>query len=168
MSKDKQTQANTQPDEESTEEVVETKDEAAINLEGWKKALADYQNLQKETDKRMSQLNDFVLSSLIIELLPIFDNYEIALSHVPAEQKKEAWVQGLEHTFKLWQNFLRDHKVEKIDSVGKNFDPNLHEAVSHVSDEKKADQLVVEEVQSGYRFQQMVIRPAKVIINNIN
>ena len=158
---------DTQIDQENIEG-EEIKDEAAINLEGWKKALADYQNLQKESDKRLAQLNDFVLSSVVLELLPVFDNYEIALSHVPPAQKKEAWVQGLEHTLKLWQNFLRDHKVERISSVGKNFDPNQHEAVGHISDEKKADQIVVEELQSGYSCQQMVLRPAKVIINNIN
>lgn len=162
---------DTQIDEEKieeVEEVAEVKDEAAINLEGWKKALADYQNLQKESDKRISQLNDIVLSSVVLELLPVFDNYEIALSHVPAEQKKESWVQGLEHTLKLWQNFLRDHKIERISSLGKNFDPNEHEAVGHVADDKQPDQVVVQEVQSGYLCQQLVLRPAKVIINNIN
>ncbi len=159
---------DTQIDEEKIEEVVEVKDEAAINLEGWKKALADYQNLQKETDKRLSQLNDTVLSSVVLELLPVFDNYETALSHVPAEQKKESWVQGLEHTLKLWQNFLHDHKIERINSLGKNFDPNEHEAVGHISDDKQSDQVVVQEVQSGYLRQQLVLRPAKVIINNIN
>jgi molecular chaperone GrpE len=162
---------DTQIDEEKieeVEEVAEVKDEAAINLEGWKKALADYQNLQKESDKRISQLNDIVLSSVVLELLPVFDNYEIALSHVPPEQKKESWVQGLEHTLKLWQNFLRDHKIERINSLGKNFDPNEHEAVGHVSDDKQPDQVVVQEVQSGYLCQQLVLRPAKVIINNIN
>ncbi len=158
---------NTQND---GEDIVDTSipDEAAINLAGWKKALADYQNLQRESDQRLAQLNDFVLSSVVSELLPIFDNYEIALSHVPPEQKKDSWVQGLEHTLKLWQNFLRDHKIERIVSIGHSFDPNTHEAVGHITDEKQADQVVVQEVQAGYMFQQSVLRPAKVIINNIN
>lgn len=158
----------TQIDEEKIEEVLEVRDEAAINLEGWKKALADYQNLQKESERKMSQLNDLVLSALVLELLPIFDNYEIALSHVPPEQKKESWVQGLEHTLKLWQNFLRDHKIERIVSLGQNFDPNQHEAVGYISDDKQSDQVVVQEFLAGYLFQSLVIRPAKVIVNNLN
>jgi molecular chaperone GrpE len=144
------------------------KNEAAINLEGWKKALADYQNLQKETDKKMSQLHDFALTSVVRELLPIFDNYEIALSHVPAEQKNESWVQGLEHTMKLWQNFLRDHSIQKIVSMGEVFDPNQHEAVGHITDQEKNDQIIVQELQAGYLCQNIILRPAKVIINNIN
>ncbi len=161
----------TQIDQENIEEIesqVESPDEAAVNLAGWKKALADYQNLQKDTERKMSQLNDFVLSSTVLELLPIFDNYEIALSHVPPEQKKESWVQGLEHTLKLWQNFLRDHKIERMVSVGKNFDPNQHEAISHIQDEKQADQVVVQEFLAGYSFQGSVIRAAKVAVNNLN
>lgn len=168
MSEEKKVKANLQAGDKNTEAVVDTKDEAAINLEGWKKALADYHNLQKETDKRMSQLNDFVLSSVVLELLPIFDNYEIALSHVPPEQKNESWVKGLEQTIKLWENFLRDHNIQKIVTLGKNFDPREQEAVGHINDSQQADQVVVQEVQSGYLCQQLVLRPAKVIINNIN
>ncbi|MFA6253121.1 MAG: nucleotide exchange factor GrpE [Patescibacteria group bacterium] len=168
MSEDKKAKIKLPLADENTEAVVDTKDEATINLEGWKKALADYHNLQKETDKRMSQLNDFVLSSVVLELLPVFDNYEMALSHVPPEQKNESWVKGLEQTMKLWENFLRDHNIQKIVTLGKNFDPREQEAVGHINDSQQADQIVVQEVQSGYLCQQLVLRPAKVIINNHN
>lgn len=166
MSEEKKSKASHQSSEHKI--VIEKiKEEAALNLDGWKKALADYQNLQKETDKKLSQLNDYALSSVILEILPIFDNYETALNHVPVEQKSESWVQGLEHTLKLWQNFLRDHSINKIVSLGEVFDPNQHEAVGHINDVEKVDQIVVQEFQSGYLYQNIVLRPAKVIINNI-
>ncbi|PWB39015.1 MAG: nucleotide exchange factor GrpE [Parcubacteria group bacterium] len=138
------------------------------NLAGWKKALADYHNLEKDTDKKISQLKDFIQADTIAELLPIFDNYQIALEHVPPNAKKESWVVGLEHTLKLWEGFLADHGVKKITTVGHYFDPHRHESLGMISDAKQKDQVIVEEKQAGYHYGDVVIRPAKVIINNIN
>lgn len=150
------------------EELVAVRSEAEANLNGWKKALADYQNLQRDSEKRLSQLSDFTLASNILDLLPIFDSYEIALSHVPETNKNDAWVKGLEHTFKLWENFLKDHNIKKIATIGEKFDPQIHEAIGHVSEQDQEDQIIVQEAQSGYMIKESVLRPAKVIINNIN
>ena len=78
------------------------KTQAAENLAGWQKALADYQNLQKDTEKRLSDMNSFVTSATILELLPIFDNYQSAIDFIPEDQKKEQWAVGLEHILKMW------------------------------------------------------------------
>jgi len=144
----------------------EYKQEAIANLAGWQKALADYQNLQKDTEKRLASLSDFINSSCILELLPIFDNYQTALSHIPEDQKKSAWAIGLEHILKLWETFLADHNVTKIKTIGEPFDPYKHESVGQVSDEAQADQVIVEEKLAGYQMKDTVIRPAMVIINN--
>ena len=80
--------------------------ESAANLDGWKKALADYQNLQKDSDKKMAGLSDYLTASLLLEILPIFDNYRLAIEHIPPEQRKSAWAVGLEHILKLWEQFL--------------------------------------------------------------
>lgn len=153
-------------DKKVKEKKVDFEVQAKENLAGWQKALADYQNLQKEMDKRLSGMNDFVSVSLILELLPIFDNYQVAITHIPEDQKESSWAVGLEHILKMWESFLQDHGVTKIDTLGKVFDPNLHESVGQVSDEDKDDQMIVEEKLAGYRLQDKVIRPAKVIINN--
>jgi|SRR3989344_2523805 len=142
--------------------------QVAYNLAGWQKALADYQNLQKDTEKRISQLRDFVKMDLIHDLLPIFDNYQKALVHVPENMKTEPWVIGLEHTMKMWETFLADQGIKKIETVGKDFDTRWHESIGLVSDERVADQMIVEEKQTGHVLNDMVIRPAKVIINNIS
>ncbi|MDD5749605.1 MAG: nucleotide exchange factor GrpE [Patescibacteria group bacterium] len=143
---------------------LETK--AAQNLLGWQKALADYQNLQRETDKKIADLSDFISSSYILQLLPIFDNYRLAMEHIPQEQRKEQWAMGLEHILKMWESFLADQEIVKIKAIGEQFDPQRHESVGQVSDESKADQEIVEEKQTGYRLKDRLIRPAKVIINN--
>lgn len=141
--------------------------QAAQNLAGWQKALADYQNLQKEMDRKMADLSDFVSAAYILELLPIFDNYLRALDHIPVGQKKEQWAIGLEHILKMWESFLSEHSVEKIKTIGEKFDPSIHESVGQKEDKSKEDQLILEEKQSGYKLKSRVIRPAKVIINNI-
>ncbi|PLX25216.1 nucleotide exchange factor GrpE [Candidatus Parcubacteria bacterium] len=142
------------------------KTQAEENLAGWKKALADYQNLQKEMDQRLSSMSNFVSSAFILELLPIFDNYQIAIEHIPEEQKKESWAVGLEHILKMWESFLNDHQIEKIKTVGEKFDPNIHESVGSVKEKDQDDQIIVEEKLAGYRTKESAIRPAKVIINN--
>lgn len=140
--------------------------QAAANLAGWQKALADYQNLQKEMDKRLSGMNDFVAAGIILDLLPIFDHYQAAISHIPKDQKSHSWAVGLEHILKLWATFLSDYGVSKIQAIGQQFDPNLHESVGEVNDPEKEDQIIVEEKLAGYISKDRVIRPAKVIINN--
>lgn len=138
------------------------------NLAGWQKALADYQNLEKEMNKRLANMNDFVAAGFILDLLPIFDNYQVAILYIPAEQQKASWAVGLEHILKMWEGFLAEHDVVKIKTVDNQFDPNLHEAVGQTTDDKLEDQIIVEEKLAGYISKDKVIRPAKVIINNKN
>lgn len=147
--------------------IKELQKKVAENLAGWQKALADYQNLQKETDKRLSDLAQFTLADNVLQLLPIFDNYQTAVDHVPAKHKKESWAVGLEHILKLWETFLQDNNIERIKTVGKEFDPYVHESVGQVSEDDKKDHIIIEEKQSGYILNKSVIRSAKVIINNL-
>lgn len=147
---------------------IDLAQQAAANLAGWQKALADYQNLQKDTEKRLAQLRDFVKIDLIQELLPIFDSYQKALAHVPDSRKNESWLIGLQHTLKLWETFLADQGIKKIETMGKHFDTRWHESIGMVQEPDQLDQVIVEEKQAGYVLNDMVIRPAKVIINNIS
>lgn len=142
--------------------------EAEVNLAGWKKALADYQNLQKETEVRLERLNHVVTGSLIAEILPIFDNFETALEHLPADQIDAPWAVGFRQILKMWHGFLDTHKVIKIKTVGEIFDPHIHEAIDIVSDPDKPDQEIIKEALAGYIMQDEVIRVSKVVVNNIN
>ena len=152
--------------DEKKDKKIDFEGQAADNLAGWQKALADYQNLEKEMSKRLSDMNDFVAANFLLELLPIFDNYKTAITHIPADQQAESWAIGLEHILKMWESFLADHGLSKIKTLGEQFDPNLHEAVGEIKDKDKEDQIIVEEKLAGYVSKDRVIRPAKVIIIN--
>ncbi|PIR06946.1 MAG: nucleotide exchange factor GrpE [Candidatus Komeilibacteria bacterium CG11_big_fil_rev_8_21_14_0_20_36_20] len=141
--------------------------QVAENLAGWQKALADYQNLQKETAKQMAGLSVFQTNVLILEILPVFDNYRIALQHIPKAEQQSSWAIGLEHILKMWESFLADKKIGRIKTVGHKFDPHIHEAVDKAQDEHKKDQEIVKEVLAGYKLEDKVIRPAKVIVNHL-
>lgn len=149
------------------DEIEKLKQEAAENLAGWQKALADYQNLQKDHEKKLSNLKVFLSLDVINQLLPIFDNYKLALSHIPDIEKQQAWAIGLEHIFKLWESFLNEQGVKEIEALGKKFDPEYHESIGQVVNKDLADQQIVEVKQLGYSYQDQVLRPSKVIINNL-
>ena len=67
----------------------------------------------------------------------------------------------------MWEAFLAEHHAQKIKTLGEKFDPNWHESLGEVDDQSQEDQIIVEEKQSGYKIKDKVIRPAKVIINNL-
>lgn len=146
--------------------ILELEIQAGENLAGWQKALADYQNLQKETDNRLKDISNYTKNNLVLELLPIFDNYRTAITHIPKKEKKESWAIGLEHILKLWDTFLENNNIEEIEALGKEFNHDKHESIGEVEDEEKEDQEIVEVKEVGYILKDRVIRPSKVIINN--
>ncbi len=154
-------------DQDFQEQISSLEEQVAANLHGWKKALADYQNLQKDSDKKLSNLSDYLTSATILELLPIFDNYRLAIEHIPADQRSSAWAIGLEHILKMWEQFLTDHQVKKIDTNKTAFDPLWHEAVDKVHNEEIPDQQIVKELLPGYLLKESLIRPAQVVVNNL-
>ncbi len=150
------------------ERLVQLEEEAAQNLLGWQTALADYQNLQKESEQKIISLKSWLVTDIISELLPIFDNYQTALEHIPSNNKQDSWAVGLEHILKMWESFLSSHNIKKIKTVGELFDPHQHEAIGQIQDDSKPDQEIVEEKQAGFQAEGQIIRPAKVIINQLS
>ena len=142
----------------------ELKQKAEENLAGWKRAQADYQNLKKEHEEKISRIGEISAMGFIEQFLPIMDHFELALNHVPKDQQKEEWVQGFYHIKKQFDDILKNLGVKRIKTVGTEFDPELHEAVS----QKESNQdkgMVIEELQTGYRFDESIIRHAKVIVS---
>ena len=148
--------------------IKELEKKVAINLSGWQKALADYQNLEKESNKQVAELSNYLKSNIILQLLPIFDNYRTAIDHIPEDQKESQWAVGLEHILKMWESFLEINNIEKIESLGKEFDIDLHQSIGEINDKEKKDQEILEEKESGYSIDNNIIRPSKVIINNLD
>lgn len=145
----------------SKNELAELKVKCEEYLAGWQRAKADYENFKKETEQRMAEVSSFAKIGVLSELIPILDNFTKAVEHVPNEQKNDDWVVGIFHIKKQLEDFLMQNGLEKIKTVGEKFDHNLHEAVGQESGEKD---LIIKEVNSGYKLNGQVIIPAKVIV----
>ncbi len=143
------------------QELEEAQKTAAEYLGGWQRARADYANLQKETEKRFRDLQNYAAEDLISQLLPIYDHFEIAWRHLPAESVNQDWVKGVGLIKnQLWE-LLKSYGLEKIKTSGCSFDPQLHEAVGEAEGEGLS-QAIAEEVSAGYLLHDKVLRPAKV------
>lgn len=122
---------------------------------------ADATNLRRRHDEQIANLRTTVKATVVRDLLPVVDNFERALKHVPAELEGDDYIKGVQSVVKQFEKTLADLGVERIKTVGEPFDPHLHEAVS--MEEGDGDQEVVsEELQSGYRLGDEVIRHAMV------
>jgi len=137
-------------------------------MQGWQRAQADYQNLQKETVKWKEDFVQYAKADLIMELLPVFSNYKIALDHIPAEESNKDWVIGIQHIFKQLKTLLDKQDVQEIKTVGEEFNHNLHDAVGYEGDENQDEDIILKEILPGYMLKDKVLQPAKVIINKIN
>ncbi len=111
----------------SKEEDLKQKCEEYLN--GWKRAQADYQNLVKEFDAKRIDYVRYANANLIMEILPVLDNFKAAFSQIPENEKDSPWVIGFGYIKKQLEDFLAQNGVETIKTVGEKFDPGLHEAV---------------------------------------
>lgn len=134
-------------------------------LNGWKRAKADYINFKKETEKKNLELVQFATAGLILELLPIIDDIKQAVNHISQENKDKDWVIGFLNIKKKFDNLLKSIEITEIKTVGEKFDPMLHEAVAKEKSEGREAGIIIKEVSGGYKMQDKVIRPAKVIVS---
>src|SRR3990167_4491115 len=122
--------------------------------ESLKRALADYHNLEKRVEEERKLLSRLSASLLIEKLLPVLDNLEQAQSHLNDE--------GLAIVIKQFRDILTAEGVEEIPAQGSQFDPHLHEAVETQAGDN--DNVVAKVLTKGYKIDNTVIRPAKVVV----
>jgi molecular chaperone GrpE len=125
---------------------------------------ADAVNLRRRHDEDMANLRTRVKAMVVADLLPVIDNFERALKHVPAELTDNVYVKGVQGVVKQFEKTLADMGVERIKTVGEPFDPTVHEAVS--AEEGDGPELVSEELQAGYKVGDDVIRHAMVRVRS--
>uniref|UniRef100_UPI00289886A3 nucleotide exchange factor GrpE n=1 Tax=Anaerosporobacter sp. TaxID=1872529 RepID=UPI00289886A3 len=104
--------------------------------------------------------------SIIEKILPVVDNFERGLGAISEEEKEGAFAQGIEKIYKQMVTTLEEAGVSAIDAVGKEFDPNLHNAVMHAEDPEQGENIVAEEFQKGYTYRDVVIRHSMVKVVN--
>lgn len=136
-------------------------------LAGWKRALADYENLQKHNAQSREEDRRRIRINLAHDLLPVVDNFEQAMKFAPKEipDGMKNWFAGVEHIARQFAEALKNMGIEPVDSVGHVFDPNLHESGGSRWQEDRPEHVVLEEVIKGWKIGDIVIRPAKVIVN---
>lgn len=148
--------------EEEVSQVVNTvtKEEFDRLESQLKRAVADYQNLEKRISEGRSELTLWTTSEIIKKLLPVVDNFERAIGGALDDDRKSGWFKGCEMALKQFQQLLKDEGVEQVATDGQ-FDPSLHEAIDTRDGENDK---VLEVVEKGYTLHGKILRPARVII----
>jgi molecular chaperone GrpE len=156
VSKDERRQDATPEDQ-----LARAKEDAQKYLANWQRAEADFQNYKRRTEQEREELRRFGNVSLIINLLPIVDDFERAFGSLDARLAGLSWFDGIYLIYRKLQQLLENAGVKPIEAEGQPFDPRFHEAVAHVEGE---DGKVLSEVQRGYRIHDRVLRPAMVVV----
>lgn len=128
--------------------------------------MAEFDNFRKRTDKEKSQMYEVGAKDIIEKILPVVDNFERGLDAVKEEDKEDPFIQGMEKVYKHLMTTLEEIEVKPIEAVGKEFDPNFHNAVMHVDDENFGENIVAEEFQKGYTYRDSIVRHSMVKVAN--
>lgn len=156
------------PDVVLTHQEFESLQSRIKELEGMKEQLlrsaADFENAKKRLIREREDFTKFSQENLIRDLLPILDNLERALSHSGELQKNPAakgFLSGVQMVAKQFSEILKNQGVKRITAVGEMFNPHHHEAIGHVEEDGKPDEIVVE-IEPGYFFHDRLLRASKV------
>ena len=149
--------------EEQADESSKVKQELEETTDRLKRIMAEFENYKKRSGKEREMLYNSLLSDIVSSFLPVIDNLEKAVQVKTADENMK---QGIELVVKQILDIFTKFGVEKIETVGKPFDPEIHEAVSSVQDETLGEKIVKEEFRTGYKIGLKVIRHAMVIVAN--
>lgn len=150
-----------QPAPEPDDLVVQLQQQVADLTNALQRERADAMNMRRRNDEQVAALKNVVRARVIQELLPVIDNFERALKHVPAELAGNDYVKGVQGIVMQFEKTLAEMGVERIKTVGEPFDPRFHEAVQ-MEEGDGSQEIVSDELQAGYRIGDDVIRHAMV------
>jgi molecular chaperone GrpE len=148
--------------QELQDTIARLEQESGHNLAGWQRAQADYQNLKRESDRLRVESIQLANKNLIETLIPVFDNFALALKHLPSELADNTWVQGVTFIHKQLQDILLNEGVEIINPLGQEFNPHIHEAV----DSEGEGNMITDVLQVGYSLNGALIRSARVKVSS--
>ena len=128
-----------------------------------KRSMAEFDNFRKRTDKEKASMYIIGARDIVEKILPVVDSFERGLSQA---EEGDPFSEGMKLVYKQLITALEDAGVTPIEAVGKEFDPDLHNAVMHVEDESVPENTVVEEFQKGYKYKDFVVRHSMVKVAN--
>jgi molecular chaperone GrpE len=147
-------------------ELDEARAREAEYLDGWQRARAELANARKRFQRDQEQAYSNAAGQVLLRLLPIVDDFERALSTLPAELAGQPWVDGIALMYRKLQHLLEAEGVSPIEAEGQAFDPAAHQAVTHEPSDDVPEGHVIGQVQRGYRLGDRVLRPAVVRVSS--
>ena len=152
------------PEETSRQAELETAQaEAKKNLDGWQRATAELANFKKRQEERAKQRREEIIANIISQIFPALDDFDLAFQNLPETltEQENNWVEGFKLVQRKLLKILENNNVEIIDAQGE-FDPTLHEAVTHEASDEHESDAIIAELRKGYKLNDRVLRPALV------
>lgn len=129
-----------------------------------KRQLAEFENFRNRTEKEKSSMYELGAKSVIEKLLPVIDNFERGLDSIPEADKESPVATGMQMIYKQLITELENIGVKPIEAVGKEFDPNFHNAVMQTESDEYESGIVAQELQKGYMYHETVVRHSMVSV----
>jgi molecular chaperone GrpE len=148
--------------EQARARIAELEAKLAESEDRYLRTVAESQNFRRRMEEQKAEERRFANRELVLGLLGVMDNFERALAAAEESASFESLIGGVRLTMRQMQDFLSKQGVAPIEALGKEFDPNYHEAVMRVEDSEHPDNTVVEELQRGYVMHDRVLRPSMV------
>lgn len=164
---EEETEAGAEEDAAKEEEKKDKKDILIEELnDKYMRTFAEFDNFRKRTEKEKAAMFEVGAKSIIERVLPIVDSFERGLATLSEEEKSQPFADGMDKVYKQMMKALEEAGVTPIEAVGKEFDPNLHNAVMHGEDENYGENIISEEFQKGYMYRETVVRYSMVKVEN--
>lgn len=138
-------------------------------LDGWQRLKADYINLKKRSDEEKSALGNFVRESVVADLIPVIESFDMAFANKDAWEKVDPnWRMGVEYIYKQFMETLQGYGLSEVSPLGETFDPQHSTAIGSVhTDDPELDHKVAEVIQKGYKMGDRIIKSPKVKVYSI-
>ena len=152
---------------DALEEEISKRDETiALMHDKLQRQMAEFDNFRKRTEKEKADMFAIGATDILKKILPVVDNFERGFQTIPEDEEKTQFAIGMDMVYKQLLKMLEDNKVTPIEAIGKEFDPQFHNAVQHVEKEDVGENIVVEEFEKGYMYGDTVLRHSMVIVAN--
>lgn len=129
-----------------------------------KRQMAEFENYRKRTEKEKAAMFEMGAKSVVEKILPVVDNFERGLSSIPEADQNGALAEGMNMIYKQMMTELENLGVKPIEAVGKEFDPNFHNAVMQVESDEYEEGIIAQEMLKGYMYRESVVRHSMVAV----
>ncbi|HSJ54133.1 MAG TPA: nucleotide exchange factor GrpE [Anaerolineae bacterium] len=148
------------------QELEDAQARQAEYLDGWQRARAELANARKRFQREQEQAHANARADVVVRLLPILDDFQRALENLPEHVSADPWLEGIRLIEHKFLHLLQQEGVTAIDATGQEFDPFLHQAVTHEPSDTVPAGHVISALRTGYRLGDQVLRPSVVRVSS--